>query len=389
MESWEHIAARATVYLWALPLSTVEPRVANMVTSDEKGFFRMDAEMSHGRQVRPAARCATTGKEFRAGCSGRRLDRLGPGAALHVAARFFGGLVQGRLRSHPEPTYSVRGRTQAGPGRTVRIILMSGDAFPFGATAAVQPDGRYEFRNVPAGRYQFFAGWTGSGINVSGDVEDVKIDISWPDQTRTPQTVPAMPPDFNEEMARSELEAIDQAEHTYAKTYGKSFARSLTVLGPPPTWYHATADYAGLLSKLGTSFIDDEDATHFTYMGFRFTPRSGLNRTRYRESHAVPLSARPYLSVRQDRDPKLLHGRERCNPCQKQRWSGEQRGSRGNTGSLLAQRNDSVADRQFEMVHVEHFNRSVLKLPAASGRGCRQGRERCPAITFVSATVES
>jgi hypothetical protein len=153
--------------------------------------------------------------------------------------------------------------------------LISGDAFPFEATAVVQPDGHYEFRNIPAGRYQFFAGWTGSGFNVEADIADIKIDIKWPDQSSTAIAGSAMPAEFNEAMVVSELGILNRAEGDYAKTYGKGLARNLNVLGPPPKWYHETADRSGLLGGLGTAFLTDEAGVHITEFGYQFTYNAG------------------------------------------------------------------------------------------------------------------
>jgi hypothetical protein len=76
-------------------------------------------------------------------------------------------------------------------------------------------------------------------------------------------------------MTVSELGILNQAERTYAKTYSKGLARNLDVLGPPPTWYDDTPDRAGLLNRLETSLLTDEDATHFTEFGYQFTYRAG------------------------------------------------------------------------------------------------------------------
>jgi hypothetical protein len=203
-----------------------------------------------------------------------------------------------RLTIRRAPAYTVRGRTQpADPGagtRIARLILKSGDAFPFESTAVIQADGRYEFRNVPAGRYQyqFFAGWTGSGFDVMSDIDDLRISIRWPDKTSAATDRHAMPAEFNEEMTVLELRALDQAEHTYAKTYNKGFAGNLDVLGPPPKWYHETEDHAGLLGKIGTAFLTDEDATHFTESGYRFTYSIGEPDADGKITHYT-VSARP------------------------------------------------------------------------------------------------
>jgi hypothetical protein len=260
-------APHATVYLWSLPFPQEEPRVANMSTTDEDGFFRLE-EVTEGKYILSAISHEASGVSLGA-FGGTR-----PSDAVPLSLPDESTNCSLLLTIHPQRTYSVRGRTKAGPGRTARAILTSGDAFPFEATAVVQPDGRYEFSNIPAGRYQFFAGWTGSGFDVEADIEDVNIDIKWPDQNSTPGG-PPMPPDFNEAIALSELRGLDQAERAYAETYSKGFTRNLDVLGPPPKWYHVTADRAGLLGNLGTPFFTDEDATHFTQEEYQFTYTAG------------------------------------------------------------------------------------------------------------------
>lgn len=261
-------AVRASVYLWSLPFPKEEPRAANMATTDENGFFQMEA-VTEGKYILSAMLQDLNGVYLGAFGGMRPLD----GVPLSLPNSSMGCPLLFAI--HPQPTYSVRGRTQGGSGRTVRMALIGGDAFPFESSALVQPDGRYEFRHIPAGRYQFTAGWTGGGVNVNADIEDVDIDVKWPDRTSTVTVGPPMPADFNQEMTVVGLKIMAQAERSYAKTYNKGFARNLDVLGPPPKWYRATADHAGLLNKVGTPFLTDEDANHFTDSGYRFTYVAG------------------------------------------------------------------------------------------------------------------
>ena len=259
-------APHASVYLWSLPFPKEEPRVANLTTTGEDGSFRME-EVAEGRYILSAMTRQATSISLGA-IGGTRPSDGAPLSLPNESASC--SLV---LTIHPQRTYTIRGRTKVGPGRTARVILTSGDAFPFEATAVVQANGRYEFRNIPAGNYAFFAGWTGSGFKVEAD-KDVNIDIKWPDR-KSISAAPDMPAEFNEAITVSELRGLNEAEQTYAKMYSTGFARNLDVLGPPPKWYHVTADRAGLLSLLGTSFLADEDATHFTQEGYQFSYTPG------------------------------------------------------------------------------------------------------------------
>lgn len=275
-------AADTKVFLWAAPMAKSEPRAVNMTVTKADGIFRMESVLE-GEYALSAVRVSL--HSVLAGASGDK--GLADAKVLDLPS--FPENCSLELTIRAQPTYMIRGRTDAADPaatRTARLILRSGDAFPFESTASIRADGRYEFRDVPAGQYQFFAGWTGAAFDVYGDIEDVNINIKWPDPKSIPTAGPAMPPEFNETMALSELGILNQANRTYAKTYGKGLAKNLDVLGPPPKWYHATEDRAGLLSKLGTSFLTDEDATHFTEFGYQFTytagePDAGAKITRY------------------------------------------------------------------------------------------------------------
>jgi hypothetical protein len=264
--------ADTKVFLWAAPVAKSEPRAANTTITNADGTFRMESVLE-GQYALSAVRVSP--HSVLAGASGD----AGLAVAKVLDLPSFPENCSLQLTIRAQPTYTIRGRTDAtdpaAPTRTARLILKSGDAYPFESTAVIQADGRYEFGEIPPGRYQFFAGWTGAAIHVKADIEDVHINIKWPDHTATKTAVPTMPAEFNEAMALAELGIVNQAESAYAKTYGKGFARNLDVLGPPPKWYHETADGAGLLSKLGTPFLTDEDATHFTELGYQFTYSAG------------------------------------------------------------------------------------------------------------------
>jgi hypothetical protein len=264
-------AADTKVFVWTAPMARSQPRAANMTITKADGRFRMDSVLE-GQYVISAVRVSP--HSVLAGASGDR--GLADPKILDLPS--FPENCSLQLTVRPLPTYSVHGRTEAGdpaaPSRTARLILVSGDAFPFETTATIQADGSYEFTDVPPGHYQFFAGSMGSAFDVKSDRE-VNFNIKWPDQKSAQTGRPSMPAEFNETMIIVELGILNQAEQAYGKTYGKGFTKSLDVLGPPPKWYHETADRAGLFNKLGTPFLTDEDATHFTEFGYQFTYSAG------------------------------------------------------------------------------------------------------------------
>jgi hypothetical protein len=264
-------AAETKVFLWATPMAKSEPRAAYTTITNADGRFLIEPVLE-GQYALSAVRISL--HSVLAGASGDR----GLADAKVLDLPIFPEDCSLQLMIRPQPTYTVRGRAEppdpAAGTKTARLILKSGAAYPFESTATIQADGRYEFSDVPPGRYQFFAGSIGSAFDVKGDKE-VNINIRWPQQTSTKTSGPPMPAEFNEAMVVSELGSLNQAERTYAKTYGNGLAKNLDVLGPPPKWYHETADRAGLLSKLGTPFLTDEDATHFTEFGYQFTYSAG------------------------------------------------------------------------------------------------------------------
>jgi hypothetical protein len=89
---------------------------------------------------------------------------------------------------YPQAVCTIRGRTEPALAsfspRIMRLIQMSGDALPSEVSVTVQPDGRYEFRNILAGYYQMFAGWTAAGFQVSDDIDPLRVDIKWPNDLR-------------------------------------------------------------------------------------------------------------------------------------------------------------------------------------------------------------
>ena len=89
-----------------------------------------------------------------------------------------------------------------------------------------------------------------------------------------PADGPAMPPEVNEDLAMSSLQAINRAEEAYAKTYNLGFTRDMEPLGPPPSWYHATEDHAGLFGPTGGLVPKSEHTSEFNDSGYRFTYNS-------------------------------------------------------------------------------------------------------------------
>jgi hypothetical protein len=182
-------AADTKVFLWGTPMAKSEPRAASSAVTDAEGRFRMESVLE-GQYALSAVRVSP--HSVLAGSSGDR--GLADAKVLDLPSFPENCTLQLMIRT--QPTHTIRGRTEAtdpaARTRTARLILTSGDAFPFESTAAIQADGRYEFRDLPPGRYQFFAGWTGSGFDVEADIEDINIDIKWPDQTSSKTAGPAI-----------------------------------------------------------------------------------------------------------------------------------------------------------------------------------------------------
>ena len=172
-------ARHATVYLWPLPFDKDLPRSASAAVADRDGRFRMDSVVEGEYILSAVGRGA---KGILIGAVGGL--RAADAAALALPDRSGGCTLS--LTIHPQPVYTVRGRTESASVfsgvREAYLKMTSGDAFPYEATAVVRSDGRYEFRDVPAGAYQFNAGGTGSGFEVRSDIDDVGIEIKWPDR---------------------------------------------------------------------------------------------------------------------------------------------------------------------------------------------------------------
>lgn len=170
-------AQKTRILLWPFPIGEREPRYANSVTTDDDGWFRIDSVVE-GKYALSAL--SQTGDGIFAGAFGGR--RLAEAATLTLPAN--SDACSYLIAVYPQALYTIRGRTEpasasSGP-RTIRLIQEIGDTSPFEVSASVQPDGRYEFRNIPAGYYQMFAGGTGAGIEVTRDIDDLRIEIRWP-----------------------------------------------------------------------------------------------------------------------------------------------------------------------------------------------------------------
>jgi hypothetical protein len=180
--------------------------------------------------------------------------------------------------------FALHGRTTAetsGQRRRVFARMVKGDAFAFETSVDVQPDGRFEFRGLPAGRYMFEAGANGWTYDVDED-GDMSSRIQWPTQNTADDSLEA-----NETSVRYEMERLRDAQLAYSKQYGRGFASTLTMLGPPPEWYHTTYERAGLIRVQS----DDGD-TQIVRYGYRITYHPGSTGKEGTIS-ACTLSARP------------------------------------------------------------------------------------------------
>ncbi len=168
-------AANARVFLWPAPLSRDDLRAANTATTDLAGEFRME-HVSEGHYIASAVRTdergfytAASGSEHLAGAASLALPLAQEECSMRLVLR-------------QAATYTVRGRTISPPTNktySARIILTRGDAYPFERTVPIGSDGSYEFKAIPAGRYQFFAGNVGAGFEADRDINDFDIEIDW------------------------------------------------------------------------------------------------------------------------------------------------------------------------------------------------------------------
>jgi hypothetical protein len=268
-------AAGAKVYLWPYPLEKLQPRAVDSTISNADGSFRFD-----GIRDGKYALTATLERQtvILAGTLGAPHPADAPALSLPIA----GGECSLQIRLAPQPVYSVIGHTEltatTAPVRKVKVRMTAGDAYPFEADTIVQPNGRYEFHNLPKGDYQFFAGWTGSGFKLNGAIEDLGVSIQWPDQNALAKIgsgPPDMPPSFNQTMAHLALTQFHQVQNTYAERYGRGFSANLGQLGPPPSWSGPTSNHAGLFDPVHDSRGLDDGALTYSSQGYRFTYVAG------------------------------------------------------------------------------------------------------------------
>jgi hypothetical protein len=255
-------AAGARVFLWPFPLPQEEARASNSVRTDADGFFRMEGVLE-ARNILSAMLDKAEGV-FVGAFGGNRLAD----AAL---APEFSENCSTLLVLHPLKGFTLRGQKLPGSAirpRRVRIAMIRGDALGFEATAVVQPDGRYEFRNVPAGVYWLQDGGLGRTLSVDGDRENLNAGIH-ADRKQEERDEP--PQDFNETFLALDLKGMKHAEDSYAETYGRGFSFNLDRLGPAPRWYRPTAESAALVGEDKAGRLAGGDEMHFTSNGYLVT----------------------------------------------------------------------------------------------------------------------
>jgi hypothetical protein len=126
-------------------------------------------------------------------------------------------------------------------------------------TVPIRSDGHYEFKAIPAGWYQFFAGNLGSGFEVDRAIDDFDVDIDWAVSNHAGMGDGSMPMHFHEAMARSTLSGFHENLQTYESQYRLGLPATLKVLGQPPSWASRNAEHAGLVDDNfpGHEFADD------------------------------------------------------------------------------------------------------------------------------------
>jgi hypothetical protein len=175
-------AVGASVTLWPWLFETKEPRSMITAATDSSGAFRIKSILA-GRYRLSAVHRESGGVSI--GALGG--FRLANGETFSVPDQV--AACSAVITLHRQRVYTIRGRTSPAESsrpqrRTVRLILIEGDAFPFESVVEVHPDGQYEFTNVPAGRYQFYGGATGAGFLVNHDIDDLDIAIIWPSKAK-------------------------------------------------------------------------------------------------------------------------------------------------------------------------------------------------------------
>jgi hypothetical protein len=262
-------AAGSKVFLWQFPLAKDDPRAAYSTTTNQGGVFRFES-VSEAAYGLTALRVSADGILF-GSPENRHSANLSP---LSLP------LVQDdcalQLMMHPQPTFTVHGYTEAadpgGAPRSVRLILKKGDALPFETSTIVDASGRYLFRHLPAGDYQFFAGATGGVFTVSQNIDDLDLGIGWPEPSRERRPDPNVySAELQAIMVPLTLQELHQAQGTYVKLYKRGFSRDLRVLGAPPEWSATSADSAGLIDTSITGLQLNSDGVRGSKFGYAIT----------------------------------------------------------------------------------------------------------------------
>jgi len=248
-------AANAKVFLWPAPLSNEELRAANNAATNQVGQFRME-NVTEGHYAVSALRTDATG--VYTGASGS--EHLASASSL--ALPVFPEECSLRLVMRRAATYTVRGKTAPLPtDRTysARIALKRGDAYPFEIAVPISSDGHYEFKGIPAGRYQFFAGNVGSAFEADKDIDDLDVNVNWGVLKNVGVGSAKMPMEFHEAMAHANLWGFYQNLQTYESQYHLGYPTTLKALGQPPSWASRNAEHAGLVNDKfpGQEFADD------------------------------------------------------------------------------------------------------------------------------------
>jgi hypothetical protein len=247
--------ANSKVFLWPVPISKQELRAANHAITNQAGEFRME-NVAEGSYALSSVRIDESGVFTAASGDGHLADAAG------VALPVFPQDCSIRLTLRRAATYTVRGRTMPPPADrtyTARIILKRGDAYPFEMSVPISSDGHYEFKAIPTGWYQFYAGNLGSGFEADHDIDDFDVSIDWKPLKITGSDATKMPMSFHEAMAQATLSAFHRHLQTYASQYHLGFPTNLKVLGQPPSWASRDAEHAGLVNDKfpGNEFADD------------------------------------------------------------------------------------------------------------------------------------
>jgi hypothetical protein len=281
-------AANARVFLWPAPLSNDDLRAASTAITRQTGDFRIE-HVTEGRYVVSAVR--TDGLDVYTAASGS--EHLAGAGSLALPA--FQDECSVRLVLHRAATYTVRGKTAPPPTDgpySATIILKQGDAYPFEMAVPIGSDGSYEFKGIPAGRYQFFAGNLGSGFEADRNIDGFNVNVNWGVLKNIGAESVDMPVEFHEAMASAKLSGFYQSLQTYESQYHLGYPITIKVLGQPPSWASRDAQHAGLVDDKfpGNEFADDGSCV--SENSYRITYQPGPANEDGKITHYL-LSARP------------------------------------------------------------------------------------------------